>query len=129
MGSGAAVPGRAHQGTRAAADAAAREKYGWPKDRRVVLGLSRLVPRKGFDMLLRASARVDVDHVVAIGGAGRDRQRLERIAVDAGAPAVFLGRVVDDDLPAVYAAADVFGMLCRNRWSGLEHEGFCIVFL
>ena len=26
-------------------------------------------------------------------------------------------------------AADVFAMLCRNRWLGLEQEGFGIVFL
>ncbi len=41
----------------------------------------------------------------------------------------FLGRVPDDDLPSVYAAADVFAMLCRDRWAGLEQEGFGIVFL
>jgi phosphatidylinositol alpha-1,6-mannosyltransferase len=29
----------------------------------------------------------------------------------------------------VYASADVFAMLCRNRWAGLEQEGFGIVFL
>ena len=35
----------------------------------------------------------------------------------------------DDDLPSLYACADVFAMLCRNRWGGLEQEGFGIVFL
>ena len=35
----------------------------------------------------------------------------------------------DDDLAASYGAADVFAMLCRNRWLGLEQEGFGIVFL
>ena len=35
----------------------------------------------------------------------------------------------DDDLPALYGCADVFAMLCRNRWLGLEQEGFGIVFL
>jgi phosphatidylinositol alpha-1,6-mannosyltransferase len=37
--------------------------------------------------------------------------------------------VPDADLPALYAAADVFVMLCRDRWGGLEAEGFGIVFL
>ena len=41
----------------------------------------------------------------------------------------FLGRVPDDDLPALYGSADVMAMMCRNRWLGLEQEGFGIVFL
>ena len=40
-----------------------------------------------------------------------------------------LGRVPDDDLAELYGCADVFAMLCRNRWGGLEQEGFGIVFL
>src|SRR5688572_23656164 len=40
-----------------------------------------------------------------------------------------VGRVSHDDLPALYACGDVFAMLCRNRWAGLEQEGFGIVFL
>src|SRR5205085_10416083 len=48
----------------------------------------------------------------------------------AGDPDVhFLGRVDDDMLPRVYAAADVFSMCCRERWFGLEAEGFGIVFM
>ncbi|MGH9185544.1 MAG: glycosyltransferase, partial [Acidimicrobiales bacterium] len=30
---------------------------------------------------------------------------------------------------ALYGSADLFAMLCRNRWRGLEQEGFGIVFL
>jgi phosphatidyl-myo-inositol dimannoside synthase len=41
----------------------------------------------------------------------------------------FLGRVPNDDLPRLYGCADVFAMLCRNRWGGLEQEGFGIVFV
>jgi phosphatidylinositol alpha-1,6-mannosyltransferase len=40
-----------------------------------------------------------------------------------------LGGVADDDLPALVGAADVFAMACRNRWGGLEQEGFGIVFM
>ena len=29
----------------------------------------------------------------------------------------------------LYGCADVFAMLCRNRWAGLEQEGFGIVFV
>jgi phosphatidylinositol alpha-1,6-mannosyltransferase len=41
----------------------------------------------------------------------------------------FLGRVSFEELPLLYGCADVFTMLCRNRWLGLEQEGFGIVFL
>ncbi|MET0909095.1 MAG: glycosyltransferase family 4 protein, partial [Ilumatobacteraceae bacterium] len=46
-----------------------------------------------------------------------------------GAPARLLGRVDDADLPGLYGCADVFAMLCRDRWAGLEQEGFGIVFV
>jgi phosphatidylinositol alpha-1,6-mannosyltransferase len=37
--------------------------------------------------------------------------------------------VPDADLPDLYGCADVFAMLCRERWGGLEAEGFGIVFV
>jgi phosphatidylinositol alpha-1,6-mannosyltransferase len=110
----------------------ARARFGLPDDGLVVLGLSRLVPRKGFDVLLRAAGRLRrarPELVVAIAGGGRDRARLERIATEANAPARFLGRVDDEHLPDLYGSADVFAMVCRDRWFGLEQEGFGIVFL
>lgn len=112
--------------------AATRAKYGIPTDALMVLGQSRLVPRKGFDVLLRAAATLAGKHPalkVVIGGSGRDRPRLEKVAAEVGAPAIFLGRVPEEDLAAMHGAADVFAMLCRNRWGGLEQEGFGIVFL
>src|SRR5262249_39499110 len=88
--------------------------------------------RKGFDVLIDAVALLDADVHLAIGGSGRDRERLERRArhrrVDHRVQ--FLGRVPDADLPALYGASDVFAMLCRaDRWGGLEAEGFGVVFL
>ncbi len=116
----------------AAARSRARARFGLADQATVVLGLSRLVPRKGFDVLLRAVAGLADSRpelVLVIAGCGRDRGRLERLARRAGAPARFLGRVEDDELPLVYGMADIFAMLCRNRWLGLEQEGFGIVFL
>ena len=112
----------------AEARAATRARFGLDPDRPLVLGVSRLVPRKGFDEVIAALAGApELDRVqLAIAGAGRDRGRLERRA---GGRAHFLGRVADDDLPALYACADVFAMCCRDRWFGLEAEGFGIVFL
>jgi phosphatidylinositol alpha-1,6-mannosyltransferase len=114
------------------ARAKARVRVGLPEDGRVVLSLSRLVPRKGMDVLVEAAARLTStrpDLVVAIAGSGRDRARLDRLVSRTGAPVRMLGRVPDDDLPDLYGCADAFAMLCRTRWGGLEQEGFGIVFL
>jgi len=108
----------------AATRAATRERFGLDPDRLLVLGVSRLVPRKGFDIVIEAMSALDAQ--LAIAGAGRDRARLER---SARGGVTFLGRVPDADLPALYACADVFAMCCRDRWRGLEAEGFGIVFL
>jgi phosphatidylinositol alpha-1,6-mannosyltransferase len=111
---------------------AAREHFGIPADAEVILGLSRLVPRKGFDTAIRAVARLRLtrpDLLLVIAGAGRDRDRLERLATELDAPVRFLGRVPNEDLPSLYGCADIFTMLCRNRWGGLEQEGFGIVFV
>jgi phosphatidylinositol alpha-1,6-mannosyltransferase len=110
----------------------ARARLGLPVDARLVMGISRLVPRKGFDVLLDAVARLAPERPdlhLGIVGAGRDRRRLERRAASSGAPAQFLGRIPFADLPDAYACGDVFAMPCRNRWGGLEQEGFGIVFL
>src|SRR3546814_12726824 len=85
-----------------------------------------------MDVLISAAALLEParpDLTVAIAGGGRDRARLERLVETTGAPVRLLGRVSHDDLPAVYGCGDVFAMLCRNRWAGLEQEGFGIVFL
>jgi len=111
-----------------AARRAARRRHGLDPDRPLVLGVSRLVPRKGFDVLLDAVAGLD-DVQVAIAGTGRDQPRLARRARRLGSRAHLLGRVPPDELPALYGSADVFAMLCRDRWAGLEAEGFGIVFL
>jgi len=115
-----------------AARAAARRRLGLPPDGRLVVSVSRLVPRKGMDVLVEAAALLAParpDLVVAIGGTGRDASRIARLASRLQAPVHLLGRVADADLPALDASADVWAMLCRNRWLGLEQEGFGIVFL
>ena len=111
---------------------AVRAHLGLPTKGLLITSFSRLVPRKGFDVLIDAAARLAPGHpdlVVAIAGAGRDRARLVRRAQRRGAPVLFLGRLSDDDLVSFAACGDVFAMLCRDRWSGLEQEGFGIVFL
>jgi phosphatidylinositol alpha-1,6-mannosyltransferase len=112
--------------------ARARAELELPIEGRLVLSVSRLVPRKGMDVLIEAASRLAgsrPDLTVAIAGGGRDRSRLARLVADRRAPVRLLGRVPDEALPRLYASADVFAMLCRDRWAGLEQEGFGIVFL
>ena len=106
----------------------ARARFGLDPDRPLVVGVSRLVPRKGFDVLLDAVATLP-DVQVAIAGAGRDRRRLDGRASALAGRAHLLGKVPDADLPALFACADVFAMVCRDRWGGLEAEGYGIVFV
>ncbi len=111
---------------------AARARLGLPPDGPLLVSVSRLVPRKGMDVLIEAAGRLAPAFpglTVAIGGSGRDGPRLARLVAAGGAPVRLLGRVDDEDLPALYGAADAFVMACRNRWAGLEQEGFGIVFL
>lgn len=102
--------------------------------RPVVVCVSRLVPRKGQDMLIRAlpavQARVPGAALLLVGG-GRYRSALARLARDCGvgSDVVFTGSVPWAELPAHYAAGDVYAMPCRTRRGGLDVEGLGIVYL
>jgi phosphatidylinositol alpha-1,6-mannosyltransferase len=111
---------------------AARRRLGLPDRGPLVVSVSRLVPRKGMDVLIEASHRLIPsfpDLTVAIAGTGRDAERLDSRAAAAGAPVHLLGSVSEEDKAALIGSADVFVMACRNRWAGLEQEGFGIVFV
>jgi phosphatidylinositol alpha-1,6-mannosyltransferase len=102
--------------------------------RPTVLCLSRLVPRKGQDMLIRAlpeiRRRVDGAALVIAGG-GPYLDTLRRLARRHGVAehVRFTGGVAAAELPAYHALADVFAMPCRTRAAGLDVEGLGIVFL
>jgi phosphatidylinositol alpha-1,6-mannosyltransferase len=110
-----------------------RARYGLGR-RPVVVCLSRLVPRKGQDMLIRAlpsiRQRVDGAALVIVGG-GPYRSALHRLAERFGVAehVVFTDGVPGDELPAHHAMADVFAMPCRTRGAGLDVEGLGIVYL
>ncbi|MEM7094346.1 MAG: glycosyltransferase family 4 protein [Actinomycetota bacterium] len=111
---------------------ATRRRLGFDPKAPLIVGVSRLVPRKGFDVLIDAAAAIADRHPglqVVIAGTGRDERRLRERIVRAGSPAQLLGFVPDSDLPSLYGCADGFVMLCRERWRGLEQEGFGIVFV
>lgn len=111
---------------------AARRQMGLPVHGPLLTSVSRLVPRKGMDALVEAAAALVPSFpglTVAIGGSGRDQPRLARLVAQRQAPVQLLGRIPDGEIPAFFAMGDVFVMACRNRWHGLEQEGFGIVFL
>ena len=102
--------------------------------RPTVVCLSRLVPRKGQDMLIRAlpSIRQRVNGAaLVIAGGGPYLAALRRLADRFGVSdhVTFTGGVPAADLPAYHAMADVFAMPCRTRGAGLDVEGLGIVFL
>jgi phosphatidylinositol alpha-1,6-mannosyltransferase len=102
--------------------------------RPTVVCLSRLVPRKGQDMLIRAlptiRQRVNGAALVIAGG-GPYLDTLRGLAAQFGVTdhVTFTGGVPSAELPAYHAMADVFAMPCRTRGAGLDVEGLGIVFL
>ena len=97
-----------------------------------VLCVSRLVPRKGQDTLIRAWPAVRAaipDARLLLVGEGPYRGELQRLAGEqrVTGSVTFTGSV--PDLPGYYAAADVFAMPCRTRRAGLDVEGLGIVYL
>ena len=110
-----------------------RDRHGLA-GRPVVVCVSRLMPRKGQDALIRALPLVQQqvpNAVLLLVGGGPYRRRLERLAADVGVAAdvVFTGTVPYGELPAHYAAGDVFAMPCRTRLGGIDVEGLGIVYL
>lgn len=116
-----------------AAGAALRERYRLG-ERPTVVCVSRLVPRKGQDTLIKAlpsiRQRVDGAALVIVGG-GPYLESLRRLARQCGVAehVTFTGGVPSAELPAHHALADVFAMPCRTRGGGLDVEGLGIVFL
>ncbi|KAB1914879.1 glycosyltransferase family 4 protein [Micromonospora sp. AMSO31t] len=103
-------------------------------DRPVVVCVSRLVPRKGQDMLIRAMPEIRrrvPDAALLVVGGGPYRAALHKLARQVGVErdVVFTGSVPSAELPAHYAAGDVYAMPCRTRNRGLDVEGLGIVYL
>jgi phosphatidylinositol alpha-1,6-mannosyltransferase len=110
-----------------------RRRYGLNGEK-VLLTVGRLVARKGHEAVIRALPRIrrDVGAVrYLIAGTGPEEPRLRALARDTGCDAdvVFAGRVPDDQLPALYAACDVFVMPSRTLPARDGLEGFGLVFL
>ena len=90
----------------------ARQKLGWPTDRRILLAVRRLVYRMGLEDLITATTELRRKHpevLVHIAGKGPIAAGLQQQIEDAGLAdhVKLLGYVSDDDLPIAYAAADI----------------------
>jgi phosphatidylinositol alpha-1,6-mannosyltransferase len=110
-----------------------RSRYGLG-DRPVVVCVSRLWPRKGQDMLIRALPAIRrrvPDAALLLVGGGPYQSRLQLMAeqLEVAEHVVFTGRVPWDELPAHFVAGDVFAMPCRTHGRGLDVEGLGIVYL
>jgi phosphatidyl-myo-inositol dimannoside synthase len=102
--------------------------------RPVVVCVSRLVERKGQDMLIRALPLIHrrvPDAAVLIVGDGPQRGALERLVDDLGLrrDVVFAGAKPWAQTPPYFAAGNVFCMPTRTRKAGFEIEGLGIVYI
>ncbi|WP_179956887.1 glycosyltransferase family 4 protein [Amycolatopsis anabasis] len=103
-------------------------------DRPTVVCVSRLVPRKGQDQLVRAfpalRERIPDAALLLVGG-GPYRKRLTELVgeLELERDVVITGSVPWSELPAHYAAGDVFAMPARTRGKGLDVEGLGLVYL
>lgn len=101
-------------------------------DRPLILAVSRLVPVKGLDGLVRAVVRLrDLNPVVAVAGTGPLEGQLAAQARSAGVDLRLLGGLQPSSMPALYAAADVFTMpsvttpQVREVWGLGVNEAHC----
>jgi len=83
-----------------------RRRFGIADGALFVLGLGRLVEKKGFASLLEAAAQAPGVHVV-IAGEGDLRRGLEQQARDLAAPVTFAGALDRGEAAQALAAADV----------------------
>jgi phosphatidylinositol alpha-1,6-mannosyltransferase len=110
-----------------------RDRYGLG-DRPVVVCVSRMVARKGQDVLVRALPLIRErvpDAALLLVGDGPRRPQVERLVDDLGLRGhiVLAGQVPWARTPAYYAAGDVFCMPTRTRRGGLEPEALGICYL
>lgn len=111
-----------------------RARHGIPPGAPLAVCVSRLVPRKGQDLLVEAwpqvLARLPEARLLLVGTGGLARLLKRRIsALGLDRAVVLAGEVPWADLPACYSAADLFAMPCRTRLGGLDVEGLGIVYL
>ena len=78
--------------------------------KKLVFSLGRLIPYKGYEHLIRAASYLPDEYRVVIGGSGPLRNRLqdEIDRLGLSGKVTLAGYMKEEDLPAWFAAADVF---------------------
>lgn len=94
-------------------------------DQPIVLGLGRLAPQKGFDLLIRAHAAVlkrGIQHRLVLVGEGPEAQALLQLSAELGIAesVIFLGY-----LPEPYSALACASLFCLSS----RYEGFPLVLM
>ena len=115
------------------ADKAADKAYfGLDPQRPAVVCVSRFVPRKGQDQILRIMPELARRHPgvqLLLVGRGGYRATLEELARIYFPETVFYEAADSTELNRALGAADVFAMPARTRGGGLDLEGLGIVYL
>jgi glycosyltransferase involved in cell wall biosynthesis len=103
------------------ADERLRDRYRLPRDRPLILSVSRLSPEKRIGVLLEAAARLTVPAHMVIAGTGPAERRLRARAARLGLAGrvSFPGFVPGADLPGLYRLADVFATASQAELQGL----------
>ena len=102
--------------------------------KKVIVAVSRVVPRKGQDTLVAAMPQILREvpdaHLVIVGPgdyAEKLQRRAEKLRV--AQHVTFTGPVQPEDLAGYYSLGDVFALPVRTQGGGLSVEGLGIVFL
>lgn len=117
------VPDAKHDGSDSQLPEALESQIG---SRKIVLAVGRLVPYKGFDVLIRAAQQLTKDSVVVIVGGGPLQKELEHVIEQNGLGdrVVLAGRLSDAALHALFERATLYCLPSTYR-----AEAFGVVLL
>jgi glycosyltransferase involved in cell wall biosynthesis len=76
-----------------------------------IISVGRLVPDKNFGTLIEAFARIEAPGELEIVGTGFLRDELEQLARRLEVPVRFRGHLPPDQMPDLYASADVYALI------------------
>lgn len=91
-----------------------------------LLCLGRLVPKKGFDILIEATKKLPFAVHCIIAGDGPERKKLEALAV--GRDVRFAGSIDHPQVPALLEQSDIFVLPCRVANDG-DRDGIPVVLM
>lgn len=106
-------------------DGRLRAELGLPADAPIALGIGRLEPVKGYDVMVRAAARLDAAGApagtrVVIAGDGSHRPALMALAEQLGVAGRVHWLSWRDDVEALHRAASLFTMSSRSEGTSIS---------